>query len=117
MRPGDVFHLYLDRVGHYKYVICIDPEDNYFLFISTNPPYSEETTVEVDPREIHCLSYPSFIDTSHLKRIGQVRESFERDTSIYRENIRAGVRARIKRSVESHDVMAPWEKQKVLDNL
>lgn len=117
MRPGDVGYLYLTRVGYHKFIICVEPSCKYFLFISTDPPISTETAVEVDPREIHCLDYRSYIDTSHLKIVYHAADDVTGDPSIIRENIRAGVRNKIKASVENHDVMAGWEKRMVLDNL
>lgn len=105
---------------HDKFCICICAINNWFCFINSRPPQGRKArglSVAIDSFEAVFLQHTSYVDTTMLQHI---------DTEIIAEALADGgrhhgpltpsLRRKIIAAVNGHDVMAPDERQKVIED-
>lgn len=117
MEPGDVCYTWVPHGNKYRPFICVDPDQDYFLFIQTKRPPAAEAAVPVSPREIVCLTHDSWIDISTLRKVVSAKDDVAKDPTVIQERIGAGVRDKIRRCVEEQTVMVRWQRRLVLEKL
>lgn len=117
MEPGDVCYTWVPHGNKHRPFICVDPDQDYFLFIQTKCPPAADAAVPVSPLEITCLTHDSWIDISTLRKVVSAKDDVARDPSVIRERIGSGVRNKIRRYVEAQTVMVRWQRRLVLEKL
>lgn len=106
---------------HDKFCICICPDNNLFIFINSEPPQFRKAralAVSIENYEATFLSHTSYIDTTKLQSSippELVQEALA-ETDRNHGLLAPSIRQRIIETVESHEVMEPLHKEKVVNN-
>jgi hypothetical protein len=86
----DIVQCKIKTIKHPKYCICIDPIQQFFLFINTDPSRRNPSgDAPIKPiREFNFLDYNSYVNTSHIERIYDIDiEWFESKDKLSKSSI------------------------------
>ena len=117
LSPGEVIHICVSTTPEpkYKFLICIDFADGFYLYISTDPGRNTGSSVPILRRELPALAYDSHVglEVMAMDR-NQVSEALEQDERAGKKgSIDASAADRIIQGARRYKVMPRWHKRRI----
>lgn len=115
LNPGDVIHIYCRFIkpSHYKFAVCVCPENNWFFFINSEPwTFKPDAQVLVKHTELEVLNHDSYIDTAMFCFFRHV----DVENADHKGRLPNTVMKRIRDSVEKHGHLPGIHREIVMNN-
>jgi len=111
LKAGDVLFVHVEAIGKEKYVVCLDPVQGLFFFISTDPPHNAEAGVAMGRHQHPFLRWDSYLDTASVIRLSvlDLDAQLAAKPARHKGTIRSPLRQRIKDCVKSHGILPAWQ--------